>query len=81
MLFDLKNGAQLLQKKTHKHMKTLFIGSSYQRNVFMIKQKVFGQIWENSGKNPSHPQKFALSYRPTPMLALPTVFASDLAHY
>jgi len=25
--------------------------------------KIFlGQVWENSGKNPSHPQKFACSY-------------------
>jgi len=22
----------------------------------------FGQVWENLGKNPSHPQKFACSY-------------------
>jgi len=22
----------------------------------------FGQVWQNSGKNPSHPQKFACSY-------------------
>jgi len=25
-------------------------------------QKLFGQVWGNSGKNPSHPQKFACSY-------------------
>jgi len=23
---------------------------------------LFGQVWENSGKNPAHPQKFACSY-------------------
>jgi len=25
-------------------------------------QKLFGKVWGNSGKNPSHPQKFACSY-------------------
>jgi len=28
----------------------------------MVAQKVFGQVWENSEKNPLHPQKFACSY-------------------
>jgi len=26
-----------------------------------VTQKPFGQVWENSGKNPSHPQTFACS--------------------
>jgi len=25
-------------------------------------QKLFRQVWGNSGKNPSHPQEFAYSY-------------------
>jgi len=29
---------------------------SFEKNVF------FGQVWGTSGKNPSHPQKFACSY-------------------
>jgi len=41
------------------------------KKVFMIfegkicrqsRPKHFGQVWENSGKNPSHSQKFACSY-------------------
>jgi len=24
--------------------------------------EIFGQVWENSGKNPSYPQKFACFY-------------------
>ena len=27
-----------------------------------IAQRLFGQVWGNSGKNPSHPQTFAFSY-------------------
>jgi len=27
-----------------------------------VTQKHFVQVWGNSGKNPSHPQKFAFSY-------------------
>jgi len=27
-----------------------------------IAQQPFGQVWENSGKNPLHPQKFVCSY-------------------
>jgi len=27
-----------------------------------LHKKLFGQVWGNSGKNPSHPQKFACSY-------------------
>ena len=30
--------------------------------VGKVAQKRFGQVWVNSGKNPSHPQKFACSY-------------------
>jgi len=36
------------------------------RHEKLFAQKVvhnfFGQVWENLGKNPSHPQKFACSY-------------------
>jgi len=28
----------------------------------MQKSKFFGQVWGNSGKNPSHPPKIACSY-------------------
>jgi len=45
---------------------------SYQKNglhdlcgrkfVGKVAQKLLGQVWENSGKNPSHTQKFACSY-------------------
>jgi len=30
----------------------------YRRNSH---KKLFGQVWENSGKNPSHPKNFACS--------------------
>jgi len=30
--------------------------------VGKVAQKRFAQVWENLGKNPSHPQKFACSY-------------------
>jgi len=62
------NGVQPLQKNTIK----TFFWRSHQKQVFMFfvgenlwakgAQKLFGQVWGNSGKNPSHPRKFACSY-------------------
>ena len=64
-----KNGAQCLQKNTRR---PLFLGRSHQKEVFVIfvrenlqakvVKKLFGQIWENSVKNPSHLQKFVCLY-------------------
>jgi len=45
-----------------------FFWKSSQKKMCMIcvvgniRKKRFGQIWGNSGKNPSHPRKFACSY-------------------
>ena len=37
----------------------VFVGE----NVYVkVAQKLFGQVWGNSGKNPSHPPKFACYY-------------------
>jgi len=40
------------------------------RRVFLVVTflELFGQVWENSGKNPSHPQKFAYSYTYVPSI-------------
>ena len=65
-----KNGAQLLQKK---HMKTWFFWGHIKKSLhdfcgrkFVGKsctnRVLFRQVWENSGKNPSQPQKCACSY-------------------
>ena len=54
-------------------MKTFFFfGEATPKKVFMIfvtenlqaevAQNLFGQVWGNSGKNPSHPPKFPCSY-------------------
>jgi len=59
-------GTQRLQN----HMKTFFGGHPNIRKEGLLEkmfaqtvaQKVFGQVWGNSGKNPSHPQKIACSY-------------------
>ena len=37
----------------------IFVGENLQAKVAY---KLFGQVRRNSGKNPSHPQKFACSY-------------------
>jgi len=69
MLLDFKKWHPTFSEK---HMKTFF-WMSYQKNVFMIfvekfcresPTKLFGQVWLNSGKNPSRLQKFACS-KPT----------------
>jgi len=68
-----------------KDMKTFFWRSN-QKKVFIIfvgdnlsakiAHKRFGQVWGNSDKIPSHPQKFACSYTydekapPSPLLPL-----------
>ena len=49
-----KYDAQRLQN----HMQTFSWRSS---------KKLFRQVWRNSGKNPSHPQKFACSYTYEPI--------------
>jgi len=36
----------------------IFVGENLQAKG---SQKLFGQVWGNSGKNPLHPQKFACS--------------------
>jgi len=38
------------------NLKSIF---SFWRTLFV---DFFGQVWENSGKNPFHPQTFACSY-------------------
>jgi len=62
-----KNGAQHLQKTnenlflevTPQKVLIIFVGE----NVWGKEaQKLFGQVWKNSSKNPSHSQKFACSY-------------------
>jgi len=35
-----------------------------------VTQKYFGQVWGNSGKNPSHPQIYACSYTHMTLYAL-----------
>ena len=55
-----KNGAQ-------NYTKTFFGGhpnNSLHEKTFeqQVAQKFLGLVWENSGKNPSHPQKFDCSY-------------------
>ena len=65
-LFDFTKRQPVVAEK---HIKT-FLWTSHQKKVFMIlwekfigksAQKLFGQVWGNSGKSPSHPQKFACS--------------------
>jgi len=46
-------------------MKTFFWRSSeirYSCSAQKVAKHFYGQVWGNSGKNPSHPQKFACSY-------------------
>ena len=63
-----KNSAQravIWEDGAQNHMKTFFWRSSKIRsscNAQMMAQKIFGQDWENLGKNPWHPQKCACSY-------------------
>jgi len=70
MLFDLKNGTQHFQKITWRpilgfHTKRRSSWSLICVDKFFRKpRKLFEQVWVNSGKNPSHPQKFA---SPKPM--------------
>jgi len=54
--FDLKKMTPNVCKITWR----LFWRSFFWRSK--VAQKFFGQVWGNSGKNPSHPQKFACTY-------------------
>ena len=55
-----------------KHMKTFSLRGHIKRGLYESllwekiwkkkSHKLFEKVWENSGKNPSHPQKFACSY-------------------
>ena len=61
-----KNGAQRLQKNKlwpffGVHSKKILI--IFVADIFLAKvAQLFWQVWEISGKNPSHPQKFVCSY-------------------
>jgi len=61
-----KNCAQSLQKNKLRpffggHTKKILI--IFVADNFLAKvAQLFWQVWENSGKNPSYPQKFACSY-------------------
>jgi len=66
-----KSGHKWRPTFAEKYMNTSS-GRSHQKKVFMVfvgenvyvkvAQKLFGQVWGNSGKNPSHPPKFACYY-------------------
>jgi len=63
----LKNGAQRLLKNTWRHFFGVHTEKGLhdlcgRKSVGKVAYKRFGKIWENSGKNPSHPQNFAYSY-------------------
>ena len=71
MLFDIK---QWHPSFTEKHMKTFFWRSHQKRSLWSLWEKIwgqklpkkfFGQVWGNSGKNPSHSQNLPA---PTPVM-------------
>jgi len=39
-----------------------FLEVTPQKWSVKVARRLFGQVWENLGKNPLHPQKFACSY-------------------
>jgi len=39
-----------------------FFGGHTKTQSAKVGRQLFGQVWENLGKNPLHPQKFACSY-------------------
>ena len=43
-------------------MKTIFIEVTPQKRSAKVARQLFGQVWENLGGNPLHPQKCACSY-------------------
>jgi len=56
---------------TPKKVFMIFVGENLWEK---LPKKLFGQVWGNSGKNPSHSQKFACSYtydEKTPQPPLP----------
>jgi len=53
-----QNGAQRLQKNKRRPS----FWRSHQKRSTKVERQLFGQVWENLGKNPLHPQKFACSY-------------------
>ena len=44
----------------------------------LFSEVFIGQVWENSGKNPSHTKKFPA---PTPMLTKIVVAKKDMSHF
>jgi len=60
VLWFEKIGPQRVQN----HMKTIFFQkrSSWEEFAQKVVQNFFGQVWGNSGKNPSRPQNFACFY-------------------
>jgi len=45
-----------------KQVKTIVLEVTPQKRSGKVARQLFGQVWENLGKNPLHPQKFACSY-------------------
>jgi len=53
-----KNSTQHLQK----NIRSPFFGGHTKRRSAKVASQLFGQVWENLGKNPLHTQKFTYSY-------------------
>jgi len=45
-----------------KQVKNIFLEVTPQKRSAKVARQLCGQVWENLGKNPLHPQKFAFSY-------------------
>jgi len=55
--------------QNQKTLEDLFLGGHTNKKVSKVTQKLFGYVWGNSDKTPSHPQKFTCSYTYTSSLA------------
>jgi len=45
-----------------KQVKTILLEVTLQKRSAKVARQLFGQVWENLGKNPLHSQKFACYY-------------------